>query len=139
MPETARTTTATSNDAPTHQAWRAIIAVLTGAIPPELGYDPESGFPARCDDHGRWRWISYQPGPALTDAQMSDLLPYRPVHVEVTDTQPDLPLLAVDPVTGLAAIHTAKQWWWLRYTGAAPLSPAQVADLVLYQVTGGAR
>lgn len=131
----------------TSQTWRAITAVLAGAIPPELGYDPESGFPARCDDRGRWRWISYLPGPALTAAQVGDLLPYRPVPVpvpvpglgEVTGGRLDLPRLAVDPLTGLAAIHTAKRWWWLRYTGAAPLGPAQVADLVLYQVTGGAR
>ena len=138
---------------PTEQAWRAITAILAGAIPPELGYDPESGFPARRHDHGdgrgavrgdvrgRWRWICYQPGPALTATQVADLVPYLPVDGELAD----LPLLAVDPVTGLAAIHTADRWWWLRYTAAAPLSPAQVADLVLYQVAtatsgaGGAR
>jgi hypothetical protein len=129
----------------TEQAWRAITAILAGAIPPELGYDPESGFPARRDDHGdvrgdgrgRWRWICYQPGPALTAAQVADLVSYLPAHGELVD----LPLLAVDPVTGLAAIRTADRWWWLRYTAAAPLSPAQAADLVLYQaatVTAGA-
>src|SRR4051812_45231726 len=46
----------------TEQAWRVITAILAGEIPPELGYDPESGFPARRDDRadgrGRWRWIS---------------------------------------------------------------------------------
>lgn len=128
-----------ADTAQTPQAWRAITAVLTGAIPGELGYDPESGFPARRDDRGRWRWISYLPGPELTAAQVSDLLPYLPVPGALTDAQPDLPRLAVDPVTGLAAIHTATRWWWLRYTGAAPLHPAQVADLVLHQVIGGAR
>lgn len=139
MSEIAVTTTVTSTAVTHQQAWRAITAVLAGAIPPELGYDPESGFPARCDDRGRWRWISYLPGPALTGAQVSDLLSYRPVHSELTDELTDLPLLAVDPVTGLAAVHTADRWWWLRYTAAAPLGPAQVADLVLYQVAGGAR
>lgn len=127
MPETTTTLT-TANS--TEQAWQAITAILAGAIPPELGYDPESGFPARRDVHGRWRWISYQPGSALTAIQVADLVPYRPGHSELGD----LPLLAVDPVTGLAAIHTADRWWWLRYTAAAPLCPAQIADLVLYQV-----
>ena len=119
----------------TGQAWRAITAILAGAVPPELGYDPESGFPARRDGHGdgrgRWRWISYVPRPsALIGAQAADLVAYRPVSGVLAD----LPLLAVDPVTGLAAIHTGDQWWWLRYTPAEPLTSAQVADLVLYQV-----
>lgn len=135
MSETALTTTATS----TEQTWRAITAVLTGAIPPGLGYDPESGFPTRCDDRGRWRWISYLPGPALSGVQVADLLPYRAMHGGLTAELADLPRLAVDPVTGMAAICTADRWWWLRYTAAAPLHPAQVADLVLYQVAGGAR
>lgn len=124
--------TAITTAVTTEQAWRVITAVLAGEIPPELGYDPESGFPARRDDRDRWRWISYRPGPALTAAHVADLLPYLPVDGELAD----LPLLAVDPVTGYAAIHTDGRWWWLDYTRSAPLSPRQVADLVAYEPAG---
>ncbi len=134
--------TAITTAVTTEQAWRVITAVLAGEIGPELGYDPESGFPARRDDRDRWRWISYQPRPALTAAQAADLLPYQPVRERAVCERPvdgelgDLPLLGVDPVTGYAAIHTDRRWWWLDYTRSAPLSPRHVADLVAYKRAG---
>lgn len=50
MSETTATTTVTSSAVTTGQAWRAITAVLTGAILPGLGYDPAPLGPAQVAD-----------------------------------------------------------------------------------------
>ena len=43
---------------------------------PRLAVDPVTGLAARRDERGRWRWLDYLPGPALSPRQIADLRPY---------------------------------------------------------------
>ncbi len=117
-----------------NKARRQGATTAAAAIRAPLGYDLGSGFPARRDHHGQWRWITFLPGPALTEGQVADIVEHR---AHRPPARADLPALGIDPVSGYAAYqHDLGGWSWLTFTDSAPLSLAQVDDLVLYRQIG---